>query len=80
MTLSNERQEELLDRITEVEGFDDWQELLEHYGIDSVVPGACSNEGCTYVGSECEPDAEDYWCEECDTPSVVSCMVLGGII
>ena len=80
MALSEERQHELLERVVEATGFDDTMELLEYYGMDNVVPGACSNEGCTYVGSECEPDADGCWCEECDTPSVVSCMVLGGII
>ena len=78
--MTPERQEELLDRICSDEGFEDWSELLEAYAIESVVPGACKNEGCTYVSSSCEPDGEDCWCEVCDDQSVVSCMVLGGVI
>ena len=54
-------------------------ELLEEYGLDSVVPGICMNPGCDY-SAEYEPDAREGWCEVCDTQSVASLLVLLGVI
>jgi hypothetical protein len=47
--------------------------------LDSVVPGICMNEGCNRI-QDCEPDAATNLCEKCDTLSVASLTVLGGII
>ena len=54
-------------------------ELIETYALDEVVPGICMNAGCTY-SSEVEPDQRKGWCEECETTSVTSALVLAGII
>lgn len=54
-------------------------ELLEEYATDSVVPGICMNDGCTYT-AEYEPDSIEGWCEACDTRSVASALVLAGLI
>ena len=55
------------------------EELLQAYAIDSVVPGICSTLGCSY-STEYEADQAAGWCEECQAPTVVSAMVLGGIL
>jgi hypothetical protein len=54
-------------------------ELLESAAIDSVVPGICTNDGCDYT-AEYEPDQDAGWCEECDTGTVASALVLAGVI
>lgn len=54
-------------------------EIIETYSLDSVSPGICMNPECTYT-TEYEPDQREGWCEECDTQSVTSALVLAGII
>lgn len=54
-------------------------ELLENAAIDSVVPGICTNDGCNYT-AEYEPDQDAGWCEECDTTTVASALILAGVI
>jgi len=53
-------------------------EMLDHFGIDSIVPGICTQ--CSTVIDSCEPDAEENWCDECDAGTVKSIMVLAGVI
>lgn len=55
------------------------EELLEGYALDSVAPGICMNTGCDF-SAEYEPDQREGWCEECETRSVTSCLVLLGVI
>ncbi len=54
-------------------------EFIDRYAIDSVVPGICRHEHCDYC-AEYEPDQRAGWCEECSTGSVVSGLVLAGLI
>lgn len=54
-------------------------ELLESAAIDSVVPGICTNDGCDFT-AEYEPDQDAGWCEECDTGTVASALILAGVI
>lgn len=70
---------EKLETLAELEGFDDPLEMLEQYVVDSVNPGICMNEDCDYC-TEVEPDSSTGWCEECETNTVCSCMMLAGII
>lgn len=67
---------ELLEQLAEIEGFDDGFDLLEAVAIDSVVPGICK---CGY-SVEVEPDSSEGWCEECQTNTVKSALILAGII
>lgn len=71
--------EEKLQLLAEIEGFDDTMDLLEEYVTDSVTPGICMNEDCDYC-TDTEPDSDSGWCEECETNTVCSCMMLAGII
>lgn len=70
---------EKLQKLAEIEGYDDYQDLLEDNVIDSVCPGICTNPGCDYT-TEVEPDCRDGWCESCETQTVQSAMVLAEII
>ncbi len=54
-------------------------EFVDEYALDDVVPGICMNPDCDYT-SEVEPDQREGWCEECDTCSVRSGVVLAGLI
>ena len=68
-----------LDLLVEAEGFSDSEELLETFITNEVVPGICKNPGCDYT-AQVEPDSRSGYCEVCDTQSVVSCLVLAGVI
>ena len=68
-----------LEKLCEIEGFDDPMELMELAIMDGVAPGICETKGCDY-STNVEPDSSDGWCEECEKGSVVSCLILGGYI
>jgi hypothetical protein len=61
-------------------GYDSIRDMLEEAAGDSVVPGICSNLGCTYVVEEVEPDCADGHCVVCNTNTVESILVLEGVI
>lgn len=54
-------------------------DLLEEYASDSVVPGICMNDGCGFT-ADYEPDQREGWCDECETRSVTSALILAGIM
>lgn len=68
-----------LQKLVEIEGFEDDLKLLEHAVMDSVCPAICMNDGCDYT-AEMEPDQDRGWCEVCNTNSMKSALVLAGII
>ena len=68
-----------LDKLIEIEGYDDIADLAEAVFSDSVSPAICMNEGCNFT-SEMEPDQDRGWCEECKTNSMKSALVLAGLI
>ena len=70
---------ELLQQLAEIEGFDDTLELLQEYSIESIVPGICTTPGCSY-SNEVEPDQTEGWCEECQKGTVKSAFILAGVI
>ncbi|HEX8167176.1 MAG TPA: hypothetical protein VF601_15510 [Beijerinckiaceae bacterium] len=61
------------------EGFGTVDELLGAAAIDSVSPGICRNLGCSYT-TEVEPDQDRGWCERCGHNTVVSALMLAGLI
>jgi hypothetical protein len=64
--------------LADIEGLD-VMDLLEEASIDSVCPGICTNKDCTYT-TEVEPDCSQGYCEDCDTNTVKSALVLAGVI
>jgi len=68
-----------LEELAKSEGYDDTMDLLNDASTDSVCPGICVNKGCDYT-CEVEPDQEAGWCEECETNTVKSALILAGII
>ncbi len=68
-----------LEKLLEVEGFDDEIEFGEAFATESVVPGICMNDSCEYT-THYEPDQDRGWCEECETQTVKSGLMLMGIM
>lgn len=68
-----------IDELVESEGFDSLEEFLDEFGSDSVVPGICMNDGCDYT-TNVEPDCSRGWCENCNTQTLKSAMVILGVI
>ncbi len=58
---------------TDVEG------LLEAAVLDDVVPGICTNVGCNHT-AENEPDQDAGWCEDCESTTVASALILAQMI
>ena len=80
--LSNEQRAAKLRRLCEIEGLDDETALFAAAIADSVCPAICcnpDNPGCDYT-AEMEPDQDRGWCEMCERGTLVSGLVLGGII
>jgi hypothetical protein len=79
--MTPERRQAKLRKLCEIEGYDDEQELFAVVA-DSVCPAICCNPDqpdCDYV-EEKEPDSRNGWCEECGRGTMVSALVLGGLI
>ena len=68
---------ELLSRATKDFGFSTVDEMFLSSIMDCVVPAVCKE--CGYT-AEMEPDQSRGWCEVCDKNTVVSVLVLGGLI
>jgi len=75
----NTPEQDLIQQLVEIEGFDNDMEMFEAYMTDSVCPGICVTPGCGY-SCETEPDQTEGWCEECQKGTVKSAMILAGII
>lgn len=67
---------DLLEQLAESEGMD-VDQMLEEYAFDAVVPAICRDCGATY---NMEPDQTEGYCEECKSNTVVSCLILAGLI
>lgn len=68
-----------LKKLAEIEGFVEVLGMLEKASSDGVSPGICKNPGCDYT-TEVEPDSDSGWCEVCQENSVVSALMLAGVI
>jgi hypothetical protein len=72
-------EDQKLDALCTIEGFDTIEALLSATVIDSVSPAICMTDGCSYT-CEMEPDQDRGWCEVCGTNTVKSALVLAGVI
>ena len=80
--LSGSERAAKLKRLCEIEGFEDEEGLFAAAMADTVCPAICcnpDNPACDYT-AEMEPDQDQGWCEECDRGTLVSGLILGGII
>lgn len=63
--------------LIQIEGLT-FDEFMEQYSFESVVPAICMNDGCDYVAAM-EPEG---WCPECRTQSLCSgtILLMGGVL
>ncbi len=54
-------------------------DLLHEAVFDGSCAGICKTKGCDY-STEVEPDQGKGWCEECEKGTVVSCLMLAGVM
>lgn len=67
-----------LEKLAEIEGLS-VEELLEKASFDSVAPAICSSPECDHT-TNMEPDQDKGYCEGCGGNTMVSCLVLAGIL
>lgn len=79
LVLSQDQQRAKLNVIVDAEGFDSVEELFEAAVFDSICPSICCNEDCQYI-EELEGDQTEGHCPECNTQSMQSALILGGLI
>lgn len=60
-------------------GYTDDLEMLSDATKDSIVPGICSNNECSYT-NDVEPDCTSGRCEVCETQTVKSCLIMASLI
>ena len=79
MKYTRQQKEIKMEDLVDLCGYADQIDFLDDYGFDSIVPGICMNDNCdaTY---EYEPDQDRGWCDICETNTVVSALVLAGVI
>lgn len=66
-------------KLMEIEGYGSLDALLEATATDAECPAICMAEGCDHVG-EMEPDQDGGYCEACGGNTMVSALVLVGVI
>lgn len=74
-----ENKPEKLQELLDIEDIDSLDALFELSIRDTVCPGICMNEDCSFV-VDYESDQDAGWCIECETNTVVSALVLAGLI
>lgn len=79
MVLSKQVRLQKLRTLADIEGYENTDDLLKAAISDAVSPAICVREDCDYT-VEMEPDQDQGWCDECRTNTVVSPLVLAGII
>lgn len=67
-------------KLCEVEGFEQLDDLLLLAALaDRMCPAICMTEGCDH-NAEMEPDQDQGFCESCGGNTLVSVLVLAGLI
>ena len=66
-------------RVCEAEGFATVDDLLVLLVVDNVCPAICMTEGCDHI-DRMESDQEEGYCEWCSGNTMVSVLVLAGLI
>jgi hypothetical protein len=66
-------------KLCEIEGYANPLDLAQVVICDSVSPAICMTEGCDHT-AEMEPDQREGYCEACGGNTMVSALVLAGLI
>ena len=72
-----------LQTLMDIEGFSDLNKFIEEecmgFGMRVGVPSICMNPDCDY-STDMEPDQDRGWCDECQDNTVMSALILAGIL
>ena len=79
MNLQQHVRQTKLRALRAAEGFDSIEKMLEAATFDSISPGISTKSDCDGT-AEVEPDQDRGWCEACGGNTVVSALVLAGIV
>jgi hypothetical protein len=77
--LSQDERRRKLAQLAEYEGHESVDDMLQACVLDSVSPAICTDPQCSYT-TEMEPDQDRGYCEACAQNTVVSALVLAGLI
>ena len=66
-------------KLCDLEGFKRLEDLLKVSMTDNICPAICMTEGCDHT-TEMESDQDAGYCEKCGGNTVVSALVLAGLI
>jgi hypothetical protein len=66
-------------KLCDLEGFNSLDDLLQAAVTDSICPAICMTEGCDST-TEMEPDQTEGYCEVCGGNTMVSALILAGLI
>jgi len=66
-------------KLCDIEGFENVEDVLFSSTADTVCPAICMTEGCDHT-AELEPDSREGYCEACGGNTMVSALVLAGVI
>lgn len=67
-----------IEQLVESEGYESVESFIQNSMNDGTCMGICTNEDCDYT-TEVEPDQDSGFCENCDTNTVRSGLVLVGM-
>lgn len=78
---SDEQELEKLNKLMEWEGYgiSELTSFIHDCCSDSLVPGICMNSECEFT-TYYEPDQGEGYCDLCQTNTVVSALILLGVI
>ncbi len=66
-----------LKQLAEDYGYSDVEDMLEGAICDGICPAICPV--CGYT-TDMEPDQDRGWCENCESNTVKSALILAGVI
>jgi hypothetical protein len=68
-----------LEKVADIGGYDDDDQLFECSALDSCVPPICVEQRCDH-SADLDPDQDKGWCESCEKPSMKSAHFIAGFI
>jgi hypothetical protein len=79
LTIELTRKAAKLMKLCDIEDFKNVEDVLISGMFDTVCPAICMTEGCDHT-AEMEHDQREGYCEACGGNTMVSALVLAGVI
>jgi hypothetical protein len=77
LRLTQREKDAKLRQLAYAEDYESVEEMFQVAATDSIAPCVCIRCGAT---AALESDQDKGWCHECDHNTMVSCLVLAGLI